>query len=518
MAKKKFPFYNSLFIQAVLIVFGFALVSLVSSVYLYQQNMQMIAMKEVENKAIIFLSVMETSVRKFVMERESRSLTTLIEERAKSLENSLNFTIIRIVVMDSEGKILDHTRPEKIGETHTTEDFQKLIITGKPLIKRQIKTLNLEPGQPEIPVIEVNYPVNNRKSGDILAIMKLTLDVGQTLELVHQEYKRFSRKVLLGFALTAVLLVMGTLFFLRRQIISPVLAVAEGSARVALGDLETRLIHGGNNEIGNLIQSFNQMVEGLKQRDHMRHSLEVAMEVQQNLLPKDVPDFKGLDIAGTSIYCDETGGDYYDFLEFDAHEAGKIGIVIGDVSGHGISSALLMATARGFLRQRSALPGTVSQVISDINFQLTRDVAKSGSFMSMFYMTIDKTSRSLKWVRAGHDPAIFYDPDSKTVSELKGAGGMSMGIDESWQYEEDEKQNLENGQLIVLGTDGVWEARNPMGKMFGKEPIYTIIQENADLDAKAIINKIVESLSKFQDTSPAEDDITLVVVKILPEF
>jgi sigma-B regulation protein RsbU (phosphoserine phosphatase) len=296
-----------------------------------------------------------------------------------------------------------------------------------------------------------------------------------------------------------------------------VLSVAEASARVASGDLETRLVPRGRNEISNLVQSFNQMVEGLKQRDQMRQSLEIAMEVQQNLLPKDDPNFEGLDIAGKSIYCDETGGDYYDFFEFGEYRTEKIGIVLGDVSGHGISSALLMATARAFLRQRAALPGTISQVISDINRQLARDVVDSGSFMSMFYMIIDKTNKSLKWVRAGHDPAIFYDPNTDKISELKGAG-MALGVDENWQYGENEKQNLENGQIIVLGTDGIWEARNPKGEMLGKEPIYTTIRENANLDAKSILNTIVELLTKFQDNLNAEDDVTLVVIKILSKF
>ena len=241
------------------------------------------------------------------------------------------------------------------------------------------------------------------------------------------------------------------------------------------------------------------------------------MEVQQNLLPKDDPNFEGLDIAGKSIYCDETGGDYYDFFEFGEYRTEKIGIVLGDVSGHGISSALLMATARAFLRQRAALPGTISQVISDINRQLARDVVDSGSFMSMFYMIIDKTNKSLKWVRAGHDPAIFYDPNTDKISELKGAG-MALGVDENWQYGENEKQNLVNGQIIVLGTDGIWEARNPKGEMLGKEPIYTTIRENANLDAKSILNTIVESLTKFQDNLNAEDDVTLVVIKILSKF
>jgi len=514
---KKHRFYNSIFIQAVLIVIGFAMVSLVLSGFLFLQNTKMVALKETENKATIFLYAMEPSVLRFIMNRESKRPTELIEERAKFLESNLNFTIIRVMVRDPRGRILDHTKPEKIGQTtDLSDDFQKVITSGRTLIKRHIKTLKLEIGKPEIPVIEAIFPISNRR-GDIVATVKIILDVRRTFELINAEYRRLSRRVFLGFAMAAVLLVLGTLFFLLRRIITPVLSVAEASVRVASGDFETRLVPRGRDEISNLIQSFNQMVEGLKQRDQMRQSLEIAMEVQKNLLPKDDPNFEGLDIAGKSIYCDETGGDYYDFFEFGEYRTGKIGIVLGDVSGHGISSALLMATARGFLRQRSALPGNISEVISDINRQLARDVAASGSFMSMFFMIIDKINKSLKWVRAGHDPAIFYDPNTDKITELKGAG-MALGVNENWQYGENEKQNLANGQIIILGTDGIWEARNPKGEMFGKEAIYTIIRENANLDAKSILNTIVESLTKFQGNFNVEDDVTLVVIKILSKF
>lgn len=513
---KKHRFYNSIFIQALLIVIGFTLVALVLSGYLFQQSMKMVAMKEVENKATIFLSAMETPLSRLLMINESDRMTELVEQRATLLESKLNFTIIRVVVLDPQGRILDHTRPEKIGQTHLDNDFQKVISSKHPWITRQVKTLELEPGKPEIQVIEVTSPISNFQ-GDIVAAVKIILDVGRTFELIHEEYWRYSRRVFFGFVIAAVLVILGTLVSLRRRIITPVLSVAEASARVAAGDLETRLVSRGRDEIGILIQSFNQMVEGLKQRDQMRQSLEIAKEVQQNLLPKDAPVFDGLDIAGKSIYCDETGGDYYDYFEFGEHRTGQIGIVLGDVSGHGISSALLMASARAFLRQRSALPGTISQVISDINRQLARDVVNSGSFMSMFYMIIDKTNKNLTWVRAGHDPAIFYDPNTETMSELKGVG-MALGVDENCRYEENIKQNLDAGQIIVLGTDGIWEARNPKGEMFGKEHISTTIREKANFNAKSILNTIVESLTEFKGDVRIEDDVTLVVIKIMPEF
>ena len=270
--KKIHRFYSSIFIQVALIVIGFALVSLALSVYLFRQNMKTVLMNEVENKAMIFLSAMETSVRRFVMDRESKRLTELMEERAKSLESNLNFTIIRVVVRDPQGRILDHTRPEKIGQTtYSNDDFQKVMTSGRPLINRYIKTLKQEPGKPEIPVIEVTFPISNRK-GDIVATVKIILDARRTFELIREEYGRFNRRAILGFALAAVFLILGILFFLRHRIIGPVLSVAEASARVASGDMETNLVPRGRSEIADLVHAFNQMVEGLKQRDFIRET------------------------------------------------------------------------------------------------------------------------------------------------------------------------------------------------------------------------------------------------------
>lgn len=122
-----------------------------------------------------------------------------------------------------------------------------------------------------------------------------------------------------------------------------------------------------------------------KEHRRVRQSLSLAMEVQQNLLPQDTPRVPGLDIAGTSIYCDETGGDYYDFLSGGDHAAGKLGIVVGDVSEHGIPSALLMTTVRAQIRQRYVQAGEIEAVICDVNRQLAQDVQDSGRFMTLFY-------------------------------------------------------------------------------------------------------------------------------------
>jgi sigma-B regulation protein RsbU (phosphoserine phosphatase) len=181
--------------------------------------------------------------------------------------------------------------------------------------------------------------------------------------------------------------------------------------KVRDGDFHQKVKVVSNDELGDLGDGINEMTVGLIERDQIRQSLYLAKEVQQALLPRSVPDIKGLDIASASVYCDETGGDYYDFFVPEEPDAGRISIVVGDVSGHGISSALLMTTARAFFRQRSALPGRISAVVSDVNRLLAHDVADSGGFMTVFLLSIDRLNRRLSWVRAGHDPALLYDPD-----------------------------------------------------------------------------------------------------------
>ena len=511
MKKPNRTYSRNIFLQAVLIVIGSALVSLALSVYIFHQNMKTVLMNEAENKASIFLSAMETSVRQLVTGRESHRLSELLEEQAKFLKSNLSFSIIRAVVLNPQGRILDHTKPEKIGQTHSSADFLEVMASGLPLVTRELKVLEQEPGRPEIPVIKVIHPVRNRK-GDLVAVIKMDLDVRRTFEMIREEYWRFNKRVVLGFALAAVVMVLGTIFFLRRRIISPVVSVAEASAKVASGDMETLPVPRGRDEISNLIQSFNQMVEGLKQRDQMRHALNLAREVQQNLLPKNDPIIEGLDIAGESIYCEATGGDYYDYLYKGDHPADNIGIVVGDVSDHGIQSALLMATARSALHQRWALSGSIALILSDVNRQLVRDVEESGHFMTLFCTEIDKQNRCIRWVNAGHDPAILYDRCTDSFDELAG-GGLPLGVFKDSEYKELQRE-IRPGQIIVIGTDGIWEAHNPKGESFGKDALLKIIRTHANEPAKEIIGAVIDAIENFRSSLAQEDDVTLVVIKV----
>ena len=296
-------------------------------------------------------------------------------------------------------------------------------------------------------------------------------------------------------------------------IVDPVRQMENAMAKVEKGDLTATVTVSSNDELGVLAENFNQMTEGLKDRYRLRQSLDLAKEVQQNLLPKKDPQFPGLDIAGESIYCDETGGDYFDFLDSTGSGAKKYGVVIADVSEHGIPSALLMASTRAFLRQRSALSGSIAEVVSDVNRQLTRDVEDTGRFITLFYLQIDMNKRDLNWVRAGHEPAVLFDPATDRFEELTGEG-IALGIDDSWQYVDKKRAALTAGQIILLSTDGIWEARNSQDKMFGKQAIYSIIRQYSHAGAAKIQDAILTELKQFQHGVEPADDITLVIIKI----
>ncbi len=244
-----------------------------------------------------------------------------------------------------------------------------------------------------------------------------------------------------------------------------------------------------------------------------KKALALASEVQKSLLPQDSPRVKGLDVAGRNVSCDEIGGDYFDFIWRRGSRKEPFNVVVGDISGHGVDSALLMTTARAFLRMRASQPGSISDIVSAMNRHLTQDVLETGRFMTLFYLSIDPAQKRVDWVRAGHDPALVYDPRRDEFEELKG-NGIALGVDDEVNYEENQKGGLVNGQIIAVGTDGIWEAASRDGDMFGKDRLRDIIRKNADRNASDILSAVYDELNRFTLGRKSDDDITLVIIKV----
>ncbi len=310
--------------------------------------------------------------------------------------------------------------------------------------------------------------------------------------------------------LVMLVLIPATLFG-ARTVTRPAADLARAARRLATGDFSARAHPKGRDELAELGGIFNEMAPQLADRVRMRESLELAMEVQHRLLPKSPPRVPGLDMAALSIYCDETGGDYYDFFEFGGEKAGRVGVVVGDVTGHGVGAALLMATARALLRPRAEGGGTPGGILAGVNRDLTLDTMGTGRFMTLFYLEIDPTARHLAWARAGHDPALLHDPRTGTFLEL-GGRGVPLGVVEDAVYDDNAVEEAPPGSVLVIGSDGIWETRNPGGEMFGKNRLRDIVRDKAQAGATAVLEAVAQALDDFRGPGPQEDDVTLVVV------
>ena len=334
-------------------------------------------------------------------------------------------------------------------------------------------------------------------------------------EEVGQMFVGFSNEqtTITSIAVVLALFLVGIVaFFTSRFSTGHILTFIDAWKRLAKGDFSVRLRPRMKDERDQLVHAFNETVPKIEEHMRMRQALGLAQEVQQSLLPQSDPSFPGFDIAGKSIYCDETGGDYYDFIETNRDGRDILAVVVGDVSGHGVSSALLMATARALIMLRSSMPGEAAGVINDVNSYLSRDTAQTGNFMTFFYCELTGNGPEVRWVRAGHDPALLYDPATEVFDELRGQG-MALGLDNTFEYESFHRR-LESGQVIMIGTDGIWEMHNRAGEMFGKEALMEIIRNNHTASARQIVNRVSGALEGFRGDEAQEDDFTMVVIKV----
>jgi sigma-B regulation protein RsbU (phosphoserine phosphatase) len=321
---------------------------------------------------------------------------------------------------------------------------------------------------------------------------------------------------LLGITRLGILFILAAVvalaFAFARTVSKPMQILAEGARRLAEGHLDTRVDIRSRDEFGDMGKVFNEVGPQLEAHARFQQTMTLAREVQQHFLPGRAPVVPGLDIAGKSQYCDEVGGDYFDFIEPD-DGSNRIGVVIGDVSGHGIPSALLMTTARALLRQRASLSGSIDQVIADVNLRLCRDIEESGQFMTLFYAELLPDQKALHWLRAGHDPALLYHPDTDRFQQLMGEG-TTLGVSCDIRFEA-YRQSLKSGQILLLTTDGIREARHPDGHMFGNASLRRIVRENAGSRADQILEAIMMELKSFSGPqAKLEDDATVVVVKV----
>ncbi|MHC4849566.1 MAG: SpoIIE family protein phosphatase [Planctomycetota bacterium] len=328
---------------------------------------------------------------------------------------------------------------------------------------------------------------------------------------IDEPVRELMAEMLGAIALVALFTVL-FVFSHSRSILQPVRRLSKTAERLAGGDLDARAEVAADDEIGRLARAFHVMVPELQAGMEMRHSLGLAQDVQKNLLPDAAPEFPGVELAGHSVPADETGGDYYDFMDLRPWGDNRLAVVVGDVVGHGVAAALLMATARANLRSRARPLGDLEPLFAGMNQLLAEDV-QHGQFMTMLFLVFDPEKKSARWVNAGHHPPFHLQVRDGAVSE-RTSENIPLGVVSDWAFEPSDEIQLHSGDLLLLGTDGIWEAVNPRDEQYGRRRIAQVLQTNRSKSPAEIIEALLADLALFREGVPFNDDVTMVVMRM----
>lgn len=342
-------------------------------------------------------------------------------------------------------------------------------------------------------------------------VLARALDADRYLRTVIDGQKRWIATLLVAVIAVIVALAITA----SRYVTRPIGALAAAAQRISAGDLDTPVHVRSRDELGGLADLVNEMLPQLRDRLRMREGLAVAMAVQRGLLPERPPVVPGWDVAGVCQFSDETGGDYYDYVDLSHDRPGRLAIAIGDVTGHGIGAALMMATVRALLRGGMHDAASLGDLLTRTNQRLLEPATASFQLMTLCCLVCDSTEHFVRWANAGHDPPLLFDPADGRCTELEG-GDVPLGVQSGVTYSEFGPCPLRPGQILVVGTDGIWEARNEREEFFGKERLRDVVAASAGDSAADICKAVTEAVAAFRGTCRQQDDLTFVVVKALP--
>lgn len=330
--------------------------------------------------------------------------------------------------------------------------------------------------------------------------------------------ERLNQTIMRGLLLAVFGVGIGILisYLFASGITRPLKKLTQGAGVIAKGDFKHRVQVKTKDEIATLANAFNSMAQELEistkalvYKERVAKELEIAANIQRELLPKEIPDISGLDISAGLLPAEEIGGDCYDFLKPDKE---NLLMYLGDVTGHGVPSGIVVSIANALIYNYSRDPD-IREILIQVN-RILKEKTSSNMFITLVMLHWDAMQKQLRYVSAGHEQMIHYHAKTKKVT-LTPAGGLALGMlpDISQQLQ---AQNvpMEEGDCLIIYSDGIPEAWKNDKEMYGMSGLKRAVTDYGHLqDALSIRNAILSDVKEFMGNWKQMDDITLMVLK-----
>jgi sigma-B regulation protein RsbU (phosphoserine phosphatase) len=289
--------------------------------------------------------------------------------------------------------------------------------------------------------------------------------------------------------------------------------LTEGVQRIAKGDFSAQVPVRSRDEFGALANAFNHMARDVEhrqrlvvERERLQRELELCRRIQSEMLPHASLRLGPTEIKGISIPAREVGGDFFNYFELPG---GHVAVLVGDVSGKGISAAILMANIQATLRARLPLEPDLARLTAAIDKEI-EDSTPAGVYATLFLGILDPERKTLRYVNAGHYPQFLIRGDGL---ESLSSGGMPVGLYAGQGYVERTVQLADN-DLLFFYTDGMVEVENERQDMFGAERLESLLRDHRDQGVDALLERIEESVRRFRGAAEPFDDVTIMALRL----
>ncbi len=312
----------------------------------------------------------------------------------------------------------------------------------------------------------------------------------------------------------------GGIIILIYFILNPFRKLSNWVKDLGSGNVKDEIDFDSNDEVGEIAQAFTEITDKFRQsqknlaeQERIQKEMQLAQDIQQTLLPAEVPEIEGYEIASYYEAAKEVGGDYFDFVQVDKD---TLGIVVADVSGKGVPGSLVMTMIRTALRTEARSLKSASEVLARVNEFVVNDM-KKGMFVTLFYVIVDSKKRRINYASAGHNPMILFRQGTKKTYYLNPRGfpvGISLPDHDLFKNSiESDTIQLAEGDILLIYTDGITEAMNNSRELFSEERLLDIVRKYGHFQAQEFIDKLTDEIHSFTEGYEQNDDITLVSIK-----